>query len=69
MKKLLAILAVAGFLTACSDGGTAEEAKGDSATTATAAPAADSLATATPAADSLVKPDSLKTAGDTSTKH
>lgn len=64
MKKLLAILAVAGFLTACSDGGTAEEAKGDSATT-TATPAADSLATSTPAADSLVKPDSLKAAGDT----
>ena len=64
MKKLLAILAVDGFLTACSDGGTAEEAKGDSVTT-TATPAADSLTTSTPAADSLVKPDSLKAAGDT----
>jgi hypothetical protein len=69
MKKLLAILAVAGFLTACSDGGTAEEAKGDSVTTATTPSTADSLSTATPAADSLVKPDSLKTAGDSAVKH
>jgi hypothetical protein len=69
MKKLFAILAVAGFLTACSDGGTAAETKGDSATatpTATA-PTGDS-ATATPDSATL-KADSLKPAGDTATKH
>ncbi len=62
MKKLFAILAVAGFLTACSDGGTAEEAKGDSTTTApaTTTPTPDSTTTATP--------DSTTTAPDT-TKH
>lgn len=67
MKKLLAILAVAGFLTACSDGGTAEETKTDStAAPATSAPAADS--TATPAADSTLKADSTKPAADSTKK-
>lgn len=68
MKKLLAILAVAGFLTACSDGGTAEEAKGDSvATTPATTATTDSLATAP--ADSLIKADSLKTGADSAAKH
>ncbi|WP_276480003.1 hypothetical protein [Paraflavitalea pollutisoli] len=69
MKKLLAILAVAGFLTACSDGGTAEEAKGDSVTAPATTATTDSLTTPTPAADSLIKADSLKPAGDTAVKH
>lgn len=69
MKKLFAILAVAGFLTACSDGGTAEEAKTDStATTAPATtPAPDSTATATPDSSAL-KADSTKPAADTTKK-
>jgi PBP1b-binding outer membrane lipoprotein LpoB len=71
MKKLFAILAVAGFLTACSDGGTAEEAKGDSTSTAapaTTAPTGDSTTTATPDSATL-KADSTKPAGDSATKH
>lgn len=70
MKKLFAILAVAGFLTACSDGGTAEEAKGDSTSTAApaTAPTGDSTTTATPDSATL-KADTSKPAGDSATKH
>lgn len=68
MKKLFAILAVAGFLTACSDGGTAEETKTDSSTTTTATPAPDSTTTATPDSTTL-KADSSKPAGDSAAKH
>lgn len=58
MKKFFAILAVAGFLTACNDGGTAEEVKADS----TAAPAP-----ATTTTDSTATtPDSTAHAADTS---
>lgn len=67
MKKLFAILAVAGFLTACSDGGTAEEAKSADSTTTAPAPAADSTTT-TPAVDSTVVADSSKVAADTTKK-
>lgn len=68
MKKLFAILAVAGFLTACSDGGTAEETKTtDSATTAPATTPADSSSIA-PADSSALKADSSKAATDTTKK-
>ena len=66
MKKFFAILAVAGFLTACNDGGTAEEAKTDSSA-ATAAPAPDSTATAAPDSSAL-KADSTKPAADSTKK-
>lgn len=57
MKKLFAILAVAGFLTACSDGGTAEETKSDSTATTTES--------TTPAPDSTaLQADSTKTTAD-----
>ena len=67
MKKLFAILAVAGFLTACSDGGTAEEAKTDTtAAPATAAPTTDTTAHA---ADTTAKAaDTTKPAADTTKK-
>lgn len=65
MKKFFAILAVAGFLTACNDGGTAEEVKTDS--TAAPAPAADSSATATPDSSASAA-DSSKAATDTTKK-
>jgi hypothetical protein len=58
MKKFFAILAVAGFLTACNDGGSSEEVKADSSTAAPAPVVTpDSSATATPDS-SAVKPDS-----------
>lgn len=67
MKKLLAILAVAGFLTACSDGGTAEEAK--SADSATTAPAPTDTTTTAPADTTTAVPaDSSKVATDTTKK-
>ncbi|NII25017.1 hypothetical protein HB364_08000 [Pseudoflavitalea sp. X16] len=58
MKKFFAILAVAGFLTACNDGGTAEEVKADSTAAPAPATTTDSTATATP--------DSSAHAADTS---
>jgi hypothetical protein len=64
MKKFFAILVVAGFLTACNDGGTAEEAKTD--TTAPAAATPDSL-TATPDTSAL-KVDTSKAVVDTTKK-
>lgn len=66
MKKFFAILVVAGFLTACNDGGTAEEAKTDSSAAAPA-PATDSSATATPDTSAL-KADTSKLATDTTKK-
>ena len=68
MKKFFAILAVAGFLTACNDGGTAEEVKADS--TAAPAPATtttDSTATATPDSSAHAA-DTSKVATDTTKK-
>lgn len=65
MKKFFAILVVAGFLTACNDGGTAEETKTDSSTAAPA-PATDS-STVTPDSSAL-KADSSATAADSTKK-
>lgn len=66
MKKLLAILAVAGFLTACSDGGTAEEAKSADSTTA---PASTDTTTTAPADTTTAAPaDTSKVAIDTTKK-
>ncbi|AXY76149.1 hypothetical protein D3H65_20100 [Paraflavitalea soli] len=64
MKKFFAILAIAASLTACSDGGTAEEAKSD--TTATA-PAADTTAPA-PVDTTAHAADTTKPAVDTTKK-
>ncbi|WEK38059.1 MAG: hypothetical protein P0Y53_11165 [Candidatus Pseudobacter hemicellulosilyticus] len=56
MKKLFAILAVAGVLVACNDSGKTEDAKAADSVAPTAAPAPDST---------LVTPDSTKTADST----
>lgn len=67
MKKLFAILAVAGVLVACNDSGKQEEPKADSTATAAPAPApVDS--TATPK-DSTVKDSTAAPKDTTAAKH
>lgn len=63
MKKFFAILAIAGTLTACSDGGTAEETKTD--TTAATAPADTTTAPVDTTAHAV---DTTKAAVDTTKK-
>jgi ABC-type uncharacterized transport system auxiliary subunit len=69
MKKLFAILAVAGFLTACGDSATEGTKPADSATTAPATTATpDSAATTTPDSAALKAADSAKTTADSAAK-
>jgi uncharacterized lipoprotein len=65
MKKLFAILAVAGLLTACGEGAATEETKTDTSATTTTTP--DTSATVTPDT-SAVKADTSKVATDTTKK-
>ncbi|QEC42662.1 hypothetical protein [Pseudobacter ginsenosidimutans] len=65
MKKLFAILAVAGVLVACNDSGKQEEPKADS--TANAAPAPDT--TVAPVQDTTVKVDTTKAVDTAAAKH
>ncbi|MBO9572937.1 MAG: hypothetical protein J7497_12145 [Chitinophagaceae bacterium] len=67
MKKLFAIMAVAGILVACNDGGKQEEPKGDSTATAAPAPAAPD-STATPK-DSTVKDSTAAPKDSAAAKH
>ena len=65
MKKLFAILAVAGVLVACNDSGKQEEPKADS--TANAAPAPDT--TVAPVPDSTATPVDSSKVDSSAAKH